>query len=405
MVEFLNKAQRAALAVRTWFRSGQARPAPASVADEESTSLQAIRCISHGEGIAGLPEMLQSACESAPLSTTDARFVGRAESLGVVEAAIAQWRAGVPAMLVVTAPQGAGLTSLLARIPALLQPGEQIDSQAFTGRIGCPDEVLATVAAWFKLEPPPTSAHDLTVQLRAAAPRVILVDDGHYLVNRLAGLEPMRMFGSVLVSTQDRHLWVLGCRGHAFARLVYLHQADRFFTHHVELPYFASDELAEILRIRMKPVALQLSAGEAETADATAGLGEGRLRELYQRSGGKPDLAFACLLRASRQIVDTGYWQVARPPAVDVSVLQELERPELLALAELIVHGDLSVAEHGAIFRVPSASSALSLSYLYNMGLLDRFDAEHDESAIRYAVVKPIWALVVKYLETANYLY
>lgn len=412
MGNFLDRAQRALPAIRAWFRPGgvntggpRGETGSASGLDDQTLSLRAVRAISHGETPAGLPEVLCRAFESAPLASTDDRFVGRVACLDVVQAALAQWRAGVPAMLAVTAPKGAGLTSLLARVPALLQPGEQIDSQAFTARIGHPEDVLATVAAWFQLEQPPASAHELIVQLRAAAPRVILIDDAHFLVNRLAGLEAVRVFGALLVSTQDRHLWVLGCRGHSFARLVYLHQADRFFTHRLELPYFTPDELAEILRLRLQSADLAVTDGEADAADAPTGLGAGRLGELHRRSGGKPDLAFACLLQASGAIGDGRRCLVARPPEVDVSALQELERPELLALAELIVHGSLSVTEHGAIFRVPSASSALSLSYLYNLGLLDRFGAEGDESAIHYAVAEPIWALVVKHLETANFLY
>jgi len=409
---FLDRAKRALPAIRNWFRPGgvktngpQGEPRSESGPDGQTLSLQIVRSISRGERVPGLPEGFYSAFDVAPLATLDERFVGRAESLGVIESAIAQWRTGGSAMLVVTAPQGAGLSSFLAKVPALLPAGEQFDSRAFAGRICHSEDVLATVASWFQLEQTPASAHALIIQLRAAAPRVILLDDAHYLVNRLAELEAVRVFGSILVATQDRHLWILGCRRHAFARLVYLHQADRFFSHLLELPYFSQDELAEVVRLRLQRAGLSLTDDEDASADVPAGLGAGRLRELHQCSGGKPDLAFAGLLRASRAVGGGSHAQMARPSAVDVSVLQKLERPELLALAELIAHGNLSVAEHGGIFRVPVASSALSLSYLYNLGLLDRIGEEDDESAVRYAVVKPISALVVKHLETANYLY
>ncbi len=412
MESFLDRAQRALSAIRNGFRpdglktnGSQGERGSVSGPDGHALSLQIVRAISGGERVPGLPEAFYSAFDAAPLATLDDRFVGRAESLGVIESAIAQWRTGGSAMLAVTAPQGAGISSFLARVPSLLPPGEPVDSRAFAARVCHSEDVLATVASWFDLEQTPASAHALIMQLRAAAPRVILVDDAHYLVNRLAELEAVRVFGSILVATQDRHLWILGCRRHAFARLVYLHQADRFFSHQLELSYFSQEELAEVVRLRLQRAGLSLTDDEDASADVPIGLGEGRLRELYQCSGGKPDLAFAGLLRASRAVGDGSHAQMARPSAVDVSVLQELERPELLALAELIVHGNLSVAEHGGIFRVPRASSALSLSYLHNLGLLDQFGDEGDESAIRYAVVKPIWALVVKHLETANYLY
>ncbi len=410
MGDLLNRAHRGLLAVRTLFRLRTANgsgdePGSATGPDKDVLSPRQARSISRGEQSAALPEDIRRAFDAAPLGSPDDRFVGRDEALAVLEAALEQWRAGVPTMLAITSPQGAGVTSLLAKIPELLQSDERVDLQVIAERVHAPEEVLAMVAGWFQLEQQPADAHELIALLHAATPRVILIDDGHYLVNRLAGLEAVRVFGALLVATQDRHLWVLGCRGHAFARLIYLHQADRFFTHRLELSYFTEDELAEVLRHRLQRVAAPITDGEAEAADASAGLGPARLRELHQRSGGKPDTAFACLLQACRLVEETGHWCIEPPLALEVSVLQKLERPELLALAELIAHGNLSVAEHGAIFRVPSEASALSLGYLHNLGLLERLGVQSDESAVRYAVVKPIWALVAKHLETANYLY
>jgi len=110
---FLDRAQRALPAIRAWFRAGgvntggpRGETGSASGLDDQTLSLRAIRAISHGETPAGLPEVLCRAFESASLASTDDRFVGRAACLDVVQAALAQWRAGIPAMLAVTAPPG-----------------------------------------------------------------------------------------------------------------------------------------------------------------------------------------------------------------------------------------------------------------------------------------------------------
>ncbi len=372
---------------------------------EQALSLDKIRRLGCAAPALSLPPNLQQVLSTAPLAPNDPGFVGRTDALDTIGRVIEQWRAGVSTMLLITGPQGSGITSLMLRIRGLLNVGEKTQSQVLSTRLGRSDDVLRLIADWFQLEQRPDSAQDLIAQLRAAAPRVMLIDDGHYLVNRMAGLEATRVFGSILVATQDRHLWVLGCRHQAFARLVNLHHADRFFSHWIELGYFTPEELSEAFRLRFEQAGLTLADCEAAADIPPSGPGPTRLRELYQRSGGKLDAAFLSLLGACRLDETTGHWCIEPPQGMDVAVLQTLEHSELFTLAELIVHGGLSIEEHRALFRLPHEASALTLEYLFNLGLLDRIGESASGASIRYQVTKPIWALVVKYLETANYLY
>jgi hypothetical protein len=320
-----------------------------------------------------------------PLAAGDARFVARASELETLATVIESWQNGCPVMAAVTGPRGCGITSLLNQLPALLSPNTACRSEQLAERLRSESDVLALIARLFDLQAAPDSRTTLIDQLNAAAPRVLILDDAHFLAFRVMGARgAARSLGAIMVATQQRHLWVIGCRRQAWRRLMYMHQVHRFFTHVLELEYFSAEQLNDVIVAR-----------HGETTEETSSRD---LQRLQQLSGGKPDLAFLYLQCGIP--TETGTY---RP--LDVSVLKQLEMDDLFTLAELAVHGSLQLEEHCQIFRTAAENSQMQLNQLCNWGLVERLDPNGGSSTARFRITPILSALVSEHLYKSNYLY
>jgi hypothetical protein len=320
-----------------------------------------------------------------PLPAGDARFVARAGELETLATLIERWRSGHPVMAAVTGPQGCGITSLLNQVPRLLPADTVCHSEQLCERLRNPSDVLDLMARLFNLQTTPESPAALIDQLNAAAPRVLILDNAHFLAFRVMGArDAARSLGAIMVATQPRHLWIMGCRRQAWRRMMYLHQVERFFTHVLELDYFSAEQLGEVIAAR-QPASPEEAAGQD-------------LPRLQQLCRGKPDLGFLYLHCGTP--AEAGSY---RP--LDVSVLKRLDMDDLFTLAELAVHGSLRLDEHSQIFRLSPENSQLQLYRLCNQGLVERLDPDGGSPAARYRITPVLSALVADHLYKSNYLY
>jgi hypothetical protein len=88
--------------------------------------------------------------------------------------------------------------------------------------------------------------------------------------------------------------------------------------------------------------------------------------------------------------------------ALDFSAFKNLIREELFTLAEVAIHGRLTIADHCSLFRFSREESWLLLERLYQQCLLDK-----DETAdIPDYQLVPVYSEVISsYLTKMNYLY
>jgi hypothetical protein len=359
---------------------------------------------------AGLPESLLRACDAEPLEVDDPRFVGREKEQARLLRCLDAWREQQPAMMAVVGPQGCGVTSLLRRLEAELRPGESLIYHALEGRPASARDALLQCGALFGLEEAPASFEQLVGAINALEPRMIVLDNGHYLACRIMGAnETIRTLGALMAATQERHQWVLGCRDEAWRRLAYTHRADRFFTEVIELSPFVGEELGALMGARFAAAGFALApsdtptAGDGEEGDAEdpPPLPADRLAQLHALSGGLPAPAFCHLLRALEH-GETG-WRLGDFVPFGYDALKALDRMESFTLAEIAVHGALTTAEHLGLLRLPEQESQMLLQRLCAQGLLERI--HRDGGDTRYRLVPTHVATIVARLHNANYLY
>jgi hypothetical protein len=351
----------------------------------------------------GLPETLLQAFSVEPLVAGDARFIGREQQMNRLWAAIESWRAGRSTMIAVTGPQGCGTTSFLQQLASLVGGDETFCYGQLTRRPYDIDDTLALLGTITGCERPVGSVDDLLEYLNSLPPKVFAIDNGHFLACRIMGAtEAIRTFGAVMVATQQRHLWVLGCEDYAWRRLVYVYQADRYFTERVELPLFSEAGLGQCLAIRLQLSGITPDAGILEDNEQIPAVLAHQLSTLCKLSNGKPDLAFFYLLGALPAYDENRELELQPVVPLDFSVLKQLGSEELFTLAEVAAHGRLSIDDHRSVFRSGREESWLRLERLCHLCLLDR-----DETAAEPAYhLVPLYSdVITRHLNNANYLY
>lgn len=358
-----------------------------------------------GLAVRGIPEALLEVFSELPLDSADPRFTGREAALGIAADALGRWRAGQAAMVVVSGPRGCGVTSLLRHFGTLMRSDEHLRYECLTRRLTDVDHTMAQVAHLFDLDAIPDTLDELVQAVNLVPPRVVAVDDGFWLASRVMGsFQALRTLGAVMVASQERHLWVLGCPAEAWRRICYLHQAERYFSHRIELGFFDAKEFAALVNNRLVAAGLaEPTAEHAEAEEETPPLGR-HLAAIHRQTRGKLDLAFFHLLRTLS--IDRESGELGFEPLVPINfaVLRELGRDELFTLAEIAAHGCLGGREHQALFRLSPEDSRMRLEYLCRRNLIEAVGSGAGGEA-NYRLVPMFSDAITSHLVNANYLY
>lgn len=350
----------------------------------------------------GVPEAFGKAFAVSPLPAGSVLLAGREQELETLTSCLSAWRAGSKTMLAVTGSTGCGLTSFLQQLDTLSAGGEQVCYHSIDARPQDSAELLTLAARLFDLKHPAADFDALCEQALACAPRIVVLDGGHFLASRIMGsVQAIRGLGALMVATLDRHLWVLGCHEQAWRRLIHLHQADRYFSHHIALGYLDASALEATVTARLELAGYRLAKDDAAPPEANDTPWQRSLAELQRLSQGKPDLAFFHLLRAAEFRPDEREFSLGAWNKLDYTPLRQLERDDLFTLAEIAAHGGLTPTEHQSIFRTQPEDTRLRLAHLSRLGLVVRAPG----GAGAYRLVPLFAEAVITHLVNGNYLY
>ena len=350
-----------------------------------------------------LPESLLQAFSSEALTPGDERFTGREEQLTHLLTVIEMWRAGRSPMVAVTGPQGCGITSLLQQLMHRVNGDTPCRYGKLERRPYDTGDTLALLGTLVGCEQAVDSVEALIEYINNLDPGIFIIDNGQFLACRILGAnEAIRLFGAVMLATQQRHLWVLGCPEYAWRRLTYIYRADRYFSDRVELALFTETELGECLTKRLQLANITLNDEQSGDDSPMPAMLTRHLPTLYKLSNGKADFAFFYFL-SSLQINDENRaLDIQAVVAQDFSTLKQLISEELFSLAEVAAHGQLSISDHRTLFRLSHEESLLLLERLYHQCLLDR-DGSNSEATYRLV---PLYSdVITRHLTNTNHLY
>lgn len=342
--------------------------------------------------------------------TTDDRFVRREKACELVEATSERWLAGGRESIAVIGEPGAGKSTLLNWITRHLGGEVPIKRTRFAQRIRHSGELCNVLGAALGV-PTGIDEKGLIDHLNQGTREIIVIDDaGRIGLRAPGGGEVVRCFLRIVLATQENVLWIIGIRLPAWERFDDLYSIERHFTTAIRLNYLTRTELHDALRKRMDGAQLPIRViveeekpRKGETADEReTRVMNSWLAEVHKFSGGQFPLALY-------------YWAlVAEYDAEAKAVAIEFDRPatldpeiprgvqDLLTLAEVVVHGWLTVGEHAEIFQCNSDESRHLLDMLTREGLLVR---EAEEGEYVYVISPVFYQEIVAALRGAHVLY
>lgn len=342
--------------------------------------------------------------------TTDDRFVRREKACDQVESTVERWLAGGRESIAVIGEPGAGKSTLLNWITRHLGGEAPIKRTRFAQRLRRPEELCEILGAALGLSAK-VDEQGLIDHLNQGTREVIIIDDaGRIGLRAPGGGEVVRCFLRIVLATQENVLWVIGIRLPAWERFDDLYSIGRHFTTAIRLNYFARSELSEALHRRMEGAQLPMQVHHEEERSRKGEAADERearvmnswLAEVHKFSGGQFPLAlyyWALVAEYDEEKKEVAI-EFDRPATLDPEIPRGVQ--DLLTLAEIVVHGWLTVGEHAEIFQGKLDDSRHLLDMLTREGLLVR---ELDEGENVYVTSPIFYQEIVAALRGAHVLY
>lgn len=344
-----------------------------------------------------------------------ALLVGRDEQISQLDDALKHWKGGRPASIALVGPQGCGKTSLINCFMVKLQNhsvlrcdmDERLESEA---------KMIGFFCRLFQVDPPVDDLEALIQQLRTIEPRIVVIEHAHNLLLRvIGGRTAIEAFLYAVLSTRQRHLWVVTCRHFPWNNMERHVGVSQYFTHFIAIDPLPEASLRDAIALRLEKSGLNLifykdredaeEKGNPES-DVTQEETDDFYHALYNNCGGNFHAALYFLLICSRYEADKKSLFLWPASPLEVTLIKEMDRLHQFTMAELVVHGVLSPGEHARIFRTLGIQSKMVLAHLEQLNLLRVIDS-HDGNATGkvYDLSPVIHHAVTSALQKLNLLY
>lgn len=348
-----------------------------------------------------LDENLRAAFTDMPLAGNDERIIQRS-TMEQLKNAVQAWQEGRNLSMVITAEKSSGLTTLLNCFALHLKTNKiSCQHTPLNERLTSPLDITTLVKELFHLRSEPIGLDNLIVHINALKPKVIILDNLHFLVQRTAAAQSViDTLGAIILGTRGHHLWILGCEEQAWRRLNYGYEFAHVFSHSVFLQNFSRSEINELLVTRFRTAGFthinEVPLNELQKTKTP-------IDAISRKSKGCIELAlFYCLANMQYGTSQNKVF-LQRPLSINISALKELDNNELFTLAEICTHGQLSPAEHRIIFRNTLNQSKMALEHLRVLGLLDQVAPGNRREAYQLKLIAS--SMIIDHLIAANYLY
>jgi hypothetical protein len=360
-------------------------------------------------------------------------FIGREAELKQLDEAIQAWQDGQGELTCIVAPFGSGLSALLSQ--CMLNQSMPQHKVVFLSFYQAPLSAKAAISdlfSCFGIQEQPSSITQAIHLIEQQTPQIILIDNMHRLMLRMMGnYQALVTIATILMETRAKHCWIFGCESFAWQRLTSQYQITNFIKTVIPIDYFSYDEMTAFMNNKFSDLDLFTNEDQAEIA-------ERNIKQLQNLSGGHPKLAQLLLLHAFEQIkapvaqdtvpsADTNatnsnanadsdsdnqqeplfilQHQLKEICDIDITPLKNCSDDDLFTLAEVYVHGGLTVFQHASVFASTIEQSSLKLEYLSRQGLLIAQYVKHDFASHHYCITPTLTKIVSSHLVNNNKLY
>ncbi|MCL1141348.1 hypothetical protein [Shewanella gaetbuli] len=347
--------------------------------------------------------------------------IGREDALEDIQRAISQWQNNVGELNAIVGPFASGLSTLMQAVYLQNQNNHTLLWLSFYHAPLSSKEAINQLYACFGINDEPSSITEAIRLINAQPRQIILIDDIHKLMlRRMGNYQALVTIATILMETRQQHCWIIGCEKYVWQRLRSQYQITHFFKTVVHIDHFSATELQQFLwsQLPCLNIATDIeieTETEVETntpppeqiALAQQALLEPHAKVLMQTSLGHPKLALFLLKQSilAQQVNHLSKLSSKTLLNLDASTLYQLDEESLFALAEIYVHGGLTVENLSHIFNISMEKSSLTLEFLSRQGLLITQYCDSDFGRHFYQITPVISNLVALHLVNHNKLF
>jgi hypothetical protein len=333
-----------------------------------------------------------------PLAEFETSFIGREEQLSQLKQSLDSWQEGQGELTCIVAPFGSGLSSLLSVFISSQKSGIKIGFMSFYQAPLSPKEAIAQLYACFNINQAPDSITQAIKLIKQQPAQVIVLDNLHKLMVRLMGnYQALVTLATILMETRSQHCWIFGCETFAWQRLTSQYQINNYIKSVIKIDYFSLNETTELINQYFNELELLTTEEDIERRQQAC-------KQIHMTSSGQPKLAKLLLLDAIK-LDDSQNIYFSEISELDSDSLKQCNDDDLFTLAEVYVHGGLSVSQHSDIFTTSIERSSLKLEQLNRQGMLSAQYSPVDFAAHKYAIPPCLTKIVANHLVNNNKLF
>jgi hypothetical protein len=317
-------------------------------------------------------------------------LIGRSNALGELRKAYESWKTGYHSNFIAIGERGSGKTSILDI--GIEQLGLPANIPVIRGKLGhtifTEAELMLHLCELFSMEAD-TDTAAFIIQLRQRKDKPVVVWEGfqNLYLRHMGGFQALNAFLLILSQTGQQVFWVISCSRYAWGYLDKVDRVGEYFLYKTYTDELGAEEIKNVIMSR-HPISgyeLEFIAGDREQSSRSykkllndyAGqqelLSNRYFNELYQVSEGNISIA---LLYWLRSVQVEGETTIKIMPLADTvkQIGEGLSDEAIFTLAFILMHDDLTPAQHALALHMTEEESKLLLSRLTAKSLLSLAD-------------------------------
>ena len=372
------------------------------------------------ESARSLPPIYRRLFRNEPLHNREF-LVGMDDEFTHLENAYTRWQDGKAATVAIIGPEGSGKTSLMNCFENELDTEHPVTRSEIRHRMQNKQDVIHEIEDILEIPNQHEDATDLSQTICKMGRRIVIVEDGQNILFRKVGArEAVDTFFHVVMATRQFVFWVISFRLHPWIRMSYMYQIERYFTHAIKSELHNEEELKNAILVRqraagqtpefsaegIKNYKINKLANKHKPGDLVfqSALSDYFFANLYEFSGGNMNSALYYWLQ-SLHVDEDGHVIVKPCNKVDMSFVKKLDQNYLFTLAEILIHGGLTIHQHCELFGLDADRSRLTLEYLRQIRLLQSLGKDRYDQPLHYSINTLFFQPITSTLKDMHILY
>ncbi|MBD3616425.1 MAG: hypothetical protein HUJ22_07615 [Gracilimonas sp.] len=343
----------------------------------------------------------------------DERFyIRRSEQFNRLKKGYELWQNNFPSTFAIVGEKGSGKSLFIRLLMGEVLTKSEVIEINFEDTIWKPEHVIEKVSNGLKLDDIST-IDELIDAIGRKKKRIVVILENvqNCYIRNISGYEAIEHLMFLISETNKNILWITSSTRYGWLFLDKVLNVADYFTHMVQTDNLNSDQIEDLILKRHRASGYQLKFLPDETTKKARSYrklmdDEEKTQEFLQKkyferlsklAEGNPSIAMIFWIRSIKEHDDSHFY-IAPFEFGAINRIDELESPELFALAAFVLHDSLMPNELSEILHQPLRDSKVMVSRLTSSNII--YKTEHG-----FVLNHLIYRQVVRVLKEANFIH